>query len=65
MNVPCPAIYANVVVAERFGHFPWELEDAPLDRLLLYFNVLGVEAETMAALDGLSREEPLIFEGED
>lgn len=46
--------YALVLVAERFGALPWELEDAPTDRLLYYFNVLGVEGETKQWLDSMS-----------
>lgn len=56
----CPALYANVLIGERFGRFPWEVEDAPLDRYLVYRNVLGIEAEIKGLLEGLEPDEPLV-----
>ncbi|HET7183003.1 MAG TPA: hypothetical protein VFI15_12295 [Candidatus Limnocylindrales bacterium] len=59
-GVGCPPLYANVLIGERFGRFPWEVEDAPLDRYLIYRAVLAAEAEARALLDGLDPDEPLI-----
>lgn len=59
-GVGCPPLYANVLIAERFGRFPWEVEDAPLDLFLRYRAVLAAEAEARALLDGLEPDEPLI-----
>lgn len=34
----------HVQLAERFpGHWPWELEEVPIDKLLEYLDLLGVE----------------------
>lgn len=63
--MPCPTPYANVIIAERFGVLPWQLEQEPLDRVLYYFGILAIEGEMHGALEGLSHEEPLIIEGDD
>lgn len=54
--------YAMVLLAERFGGWPWEIETAPADRVTHYLNLLGVEGEARSALDGLEPDEPFIRE---
>ncbi len=47
-------------LAERFGRWPWELEDQPADRVRWYVAVLGIEGEARAAMDGLKPDEPFV-----
>lgn len=48
--------------AERFGRWPWELEEAPTDRVLYYAAIMGIQGEAKAAMDGLSPDEPFYRE---
>lgn len=59
-GTPCPLLYANVMLAERFGCLPWELEDAPLDQYRKYLSVLAIEGEVKGLLADLEPDEPLI-----
>jgi hypothetical protein len=49
-----------VHLAERFGKWPWELEDQPWDRVRHYLAVMGAEGEAKAAMDGLKPDEPFM-----
>lgn len=49
--------FALVLVGERFGVPPWELEQAPSDRVRYYMNLLGIEGDARGAMDGLSPDE--------
>ena len=51
---------AFVLLGERFGALPWELEDAPLDRLEFYLGVMGVEGRTHELVDDLPDDETLV-----
>lgn len=50
-------------LGERFGRWPWELDDAPIDRVLWYARIMGIEAEAREALSGLEPDEPFYREG--
>lgn len=52
-----------MLVGERFGIPPWELEDAPHDRVRYYMAIMGIEAEARGAMDGLSPDEEFYREG--
>lgn len=54
-----------MLIAERFGKWPWELDDAPADRFTLMMNVLGIQGEARAAMHGLEPNEPLYYFDED
>ena len=58
----CPWPLAVVQYAERFGRWPWELEEAPTDRVLYYAAIMGIQGEAKAAMDGLSPDEPFYRE---
>lgn len=59
----CPWPLAAVQLGERFGKWPWELDDAPSDRVLWYARIMGIEAEAREALSGLEPDEPFFREG--
>jgi hypothetical protein len=61
-NVGCPWPLALVHLAERFGKWPWELEDQPADRVRRYLAVMGIEGEAKAAMEGLDADEPFYRE---
>lgn len=61
-DVPCPLPLTLVQLGERFGKLPWELEDAPSDRLLFYLRIIGVEGEAKAAMMGLEPDEAFEYE---
>jgi len=63
-GVACPSDYANVILGERFSRTPWDIEEAPADRVLYYRQLLGVEADVQRETAGLPNDEPLILEGE-
>lgn len=44
-DVGCPLPLAFVLLGERFGGWPWEIENAPADRLAYYLAVIGAEGE--------------------
>lgn len=44
-------------LAERFGKWPWQLEDEPADRVRYYLAVMGAEGEAKAAMEGLKPDE--------
>lgn len=56
----CPLPLAFVFMAERFGGWPWELEDVPIDKLYYYMNVIGAEGKVRSQLEGLPDDEPLL-----
>jgi hypothetical protein len=45
---------AFVLLAERFGGWPWDIENAPADRVEYYLAVIGAEGEAHADHAGLS-----------
>lgn len=53
----CPGEYANVLLGERFGHWPWDIEDAPADRVYFYTRLLGIEGQAARHLERLPRGE--------
>lgn len=53
-----PMVY--VLLGERFGKWPWEIEGEPADRVRYYLNVLAAEAEARSLVEGLGTDEPLI-----
>lgn len=44
-----PWPYVRRVLAERWHCRPWEVDDAPLDEVLLELKILGMEARADAA----------------
>jgi hypothetical protein len=61
-GVRCPRDYAFVLMAERFGKWPWEIEEAPIDRVLYYLGILGVEGEVGQSLSKLKPGAQVIWE---
>lgn len=59
---PCPPDWRNVILAERFGCLPWELEEADFERAWHYIRLLGVEGRMSKLLADLPNDEPLILE---
>lgn len=53
---------AAIHLGERFGKWPWELDDQPADRVRHFVAVMGVQGEAKAALEGLSPDEPFYRE---
>ena len=49
-------------MAERFGKWPWEIEEAPIDRVLYYLGILGVEGEVRQSLSRLRPGAQVIWE---
>ena len=64
MGKPLPMPYAYVLIGERFGLAPWDIEDAPADRVQFYLNLLGAEGEFKGDLAGLEPHEPMYWEDE-
>lgn len=56
----CPLPLALVLIAERFGGFPWEVERADAERVQYYLNVIGIEGEAHEAMDDLKPDEKLV-----
>jgi hypothetical protein len=44
-----PWAYIRRVLARTWGCFPWEVDDAPLDEVLLELKLMGMEARAGAA----------------
>jgi hypothetical protein len=49
-----------VLVAERFGGWPWELEEVSLDKLLYYLNIMSAEGAAHELVDDLPEDETLV-----
>lgn len=49
-GIGCPWPLAYVHLGERFGKWPWEIEDEPADRVAYYLGVMAKEAEYRDAL---------------
>jgi hypothetical protein len=62
--IGCPQDYADVLIAERFGGWPWSLKDAPADDYYRFMRLMGLEAEIKGALMGLEPDEEFIREDE-
>lgn len=54
----------NVILAERFGVTPLEVESGDTDRWLMYIQVMGIEGDFIHASEGVPREEPVFREGD-
>ena len=61
----CPIDYAFVLMGERFGRLPWEIEEAPNAQLAKYINILGIEGEIKGLLAGAEPGEEIFLEGWD
>ena len=59
-HTPCPLPLAFVLIAERFGGWPWELEQAPADRVTYYLAIMAAEAEAHQDHEGLDGDETII-----
>jgi len=46
-----------VLIGERFGQWPWSIEDAPADRVAYYLAIMGAEAEAHQDHAGLGDDE--------
>ena len=55
---------AAIHLGERFGKWPWELDDQPADRVRYYVAIMSIQGEAKAALEGLSPDEPFYREGD-
>lgn len=52
-------------LAQRWGTTPWDLEDAPADRLQFYMNVVGAYNEAQADMAGLNERQPMYWMDDD
>ena len=59
-----PLEYAYVVIGERFGLAPWDIEEAPADRVGFYLHLLGAEGEIRGDLAGFDPEDTIFWEDE-
>lgn len=57
---PCPLPLAHVLIAERFGQWPWSIEGEPADRVAYYLAVMAAEAEAHQDHAGLDGDEEII-----
>jgi hypothetical protein len=46
-----------IQLGERFGKWPWELSDQPMDDVIFYTRIMGIDAEARNAMDGLAPDE--------
>ena len=53
------------IMAQRWGIPPWELEQAPADRVLWYMAVVGIYNEAQADLEGLPADQEMYWEDDD
>lgn len=60
-RVGCPIDLALVLIAERFGGYPWEIEDAPADRVEWYMSVMGAESEGHRMFDDIPPDEAFVL----
>lgn len=61
----CPLPLAYMYTGERYGLAPWVIEDAPADRVAYYLNLMGIEGQAKADMDGLKPDEPMFWEDEE
>ena len=57
---PCPLPLAHVLIAERFGQWPWAIESEPADRVAYYLAVMAAEAGAHQDHAGLDGDEEII-----
>jgi hypothetical protein len=57
---PCPLPLAHVLLGERFGQWPWSIEQAPADRVAYYLAIMSAEAEAHQDHAGLDGDEEII-----
>jgi hypothetical protein len=49
------------ILAQRWHIPPWELEEAPADKVFWYMQVVGIANEAEADMDGLKGDEPMVW----
>lgn len=54
-----------LVLAERFHVLPWQLEREPLEDVMRWISILGVEGEVLSDRAGLPATEPIFYEDDD
>jgi hypothetical protein len=59
MDVNCPPEARTLMLAERFHVPPWEVENAPADRVLFWIQVMGIEGQVSADREGMAPDEIL------
>lgn len=65
-GVPCPPEARTLHLAERFHCPPWDIEQAPADRVMFWLQVMSVEAEVSNAREDMKSDEELVWDdGED
>ena len=62
--MPMEPLTRNVMLAERFGCTPLDIEDGEADRWLKYLGVMGIEGEVRELGQGVPDTEPLMREGD-
>lgn len=60
-GVSCPMPLAIDILAQRWGVPPWDIEQAPTDRLLWYMGIVGVYNEAVADMEGLGERESMYW----
>lgn len=53
------------MLAERFHKTPWEIEEAPADRVFFWVQVLSVEAEVSNAREDMKADEEMFWEDDE
>lgn len=49
-----------MLLGERFGQWPWSIEEQPADRVYFYSRLLGIEGQAARHLERLPRGERAI-----
>ena len=55
----------NILLAERFGCTPLDIEEGDSDRWLPYFQAMAIEAEVRGLAFGLAPDDPLNLDDTD
>jgi hypothetical protein len=61
----CPFPLALDFLAQRWGVPPWQLEEAPADKVLWYMAVVGIYNEAQADMEGMSEHEAMFWEDDE
>jgi len=52
-------------IAQRYSKTPWEIEEAPADKVQWYMTVVGIYNEAQADMEGLDPNEAMYWEDDE